>query len=203
MSNFELLSEVEPYFISIVEKSTPGKPSVAEFGFATKLTEKNSNTNARLWRQEQYLCFATLGSHIPNARGYFTLWDKGRPCGLSHPKAQDFLADHGLSVDDFQPPVTQTPSKASRQVTKVRRIKRDRLIQSPHVTFGEQLVGRDGKLTPGKYQVVMRDIQPTLSLEDLELDELRDLAIANGVKLGSAKTKKTILKKLQDASVTL
>lgn len=203
MSNFELLSEVEPYFISIVEKSTPGKPSVAEFGFATQLTERNNDTNAPLWRQGLFLQLATLGSHVPSARGYLTLWDNGKPCGLSHPKSQDFLRQHGLSVDDFQPPVVQTPSKGSRQTTKVRRIKRDRLIQSPHVIFGEQINNKEGKAIPGKFRVLPRPFVASLSLEDLELDELRDLALANNVKLGSAKTKKAILKKLQDASVTL
>lgn len=204
MSNFEILAEVEPYFISVVEKTTPGKPSVVEFGFATKLTQQKSSPTASIsdWRDGLMMTLATLGSHIPSARGYFALWHQGRPVGLNHPKAQSFLKDHGLSMDDFHPPVTASKPGA-RMTVKVRRIKQDRLITSPFVQFSEQAVGRDGKPQPGKFRVVARAIQPTLSLADLEINELQDLALANNVNLGRSTKKETILKKLQDAGVTL
>jgi len=203
MKNLEILNEVEPYFISIVEKQIPGKPSVAEFGFATRVVEKQSETNASSWRSGLFFTHASLGSHVPNARGYFALWSNGRPVGLSHPKAQSFLAEHGLTLADFHEPVTQPSKPGSRQVTKVRRIKTDRLIQSTVVTFGEQLNGRDGKPLPGIYRIEARPEPSFTSLETLSVNELRDLALANSVDLGRVSKKETILKKLQEAGVTL
>lgn len=203
MTNLELLREENPFFISIVEKTMPGKPSVVEFGFATKLTEKQAETNASSWRSGLFYTHATLGSHVPDARGYFTLWSNGRAVGLSHPKAQDFLKEHGLTLDDFHKPVTQPAKPGRRQVTKVRRIKKDRLVQSTFVTFGPQLTAKDGTLIPGIHRIEVRPEPSFTSLETLSVDELRDLALANSVNLGRSSKKETILKKLQDAGVTL
>jgi len=203
MTNLELLREEHPFFISIVEKTMPGKPPVVEFGFATKLTEKKPETDTKKWRSGLFYTHATLGSHVPDARGYLKLWANNRIVGLSHPKAQDFLADHGLTLDDFNAPVTMPAKPGRRQVTKVRRIKKDRLVQSAFVTFGAQLTAKDGTPLPGKYQIEVRPEPSFTSLETLSVDELRDLALANSVDLGRASKKETILKKLQDAGVTL